>query len=130
VISFSGGLNPSDASNPGEYELISAGKKNSFTGKGTKRIPIAAAAYNAGNNTVTLTPSKKFVPTKPVELIVEGTPPSGLQDTLGRSLTSNGVAILKKAGKGVGVQTMALRAGTVDMLLEKADMIMPRQKRR
>ena len=64
-------MNAAEAANIAEYELIKAGKKGSFTAKNAKAIKLASAVYNAANNTVTLTPKKKFVLTKPVELVVQ-----------------------------------------------------------
>ena len=85
VIGFSGGLNAAEASSIGEYQLIMAGKKNSFTAKNAKKLKLASAVYNAANNTVTLTTKKKLVLNKPMELVVHADGPSGLQDSNGRS---------------------------------------------
>ena len=77
-------------------------------------IKIKSAAYAA--DTVTLSLKKPLKITKSLELIVQGTAPSGLQDAEGRlidgadtgSAGSNAVAVLSKGG---GVKINAIPAG-------------------
>ena len=83
LVTFSGALNAGEATNIAEYELITAGKGGSFTAKHAKVIKLRSAAYNSANNTVTLTPRKNFALRKATELIVNGEPPSGLEDSRG-----------------------------------------------
>jgi len=105
VIDFSGGVNAGEAQSTNTYELIAANKSGSFTGKGAKVIKINSAAYNAAGDQVTLSPAA-FGLSNPVELIVFGTGPNGLQDAEGRLIDgahngkagSNAVAILKNGG--------------------------------
>ncbi len=101
VITFSGELNSAEAAGLRVYRLATAGKHGSFTAKNAGVIKLKTAVYSATNDTVTLTPKKAFTLAKPVQLVVNGTPPSGLQDTLGRLFDggSNAVAILSKGGK-------------------------------
>ena len=89
IVTFSGALNAGQATNIAEYELITAGKGGSFTAKNAKVIKLRSAAYNSANNTVTLTPKKKFSLSKATELIVNGEPPSGLEDSSGRLIDGN-----------------------------------------
>jgi hypothetical protein len=64
---------------------------------------------------VTLTPRKPFALTKPVQLVVYGAPPSGLQDSLGRFIDgkhdgqpgSNAVAVLSRGGATISATTDA-----------------------
>ena len=46
--------------------------------KNAQVIKLKSANYNPATNTVTLTPKKPFALTKPVQLLVDGVPPSGL----------------------------------------------------
>ncbi|MFI5454955.1 MAG: RHS repeat-associated core domain-containing protein [Isosphaerales bacterium] len=83
-IGFSGAVNAGEADSPATYRLATAGKKGSFTAKNAQVIKLKSALYNAATNMVTLTPKKAFSLTKPVQLLVEGVPPSGLQDSFDR----------------------------------------------
>jgi hypothetical protein len=63
----------------GDLPPGTAGKKRSFDAKNAKVIKLKSAAYNAANNTVTLTPKKAFGLTKQVQLRINGQPPSGFE---------------------------------------------------
>jgi hypothetical protein len=88
------------------YRLLVAGKKGSFTARNAKVVRLRSAVLNMAANQVTLTPSKPFALSKPVELVVSGESPSGLQDIEGRLIDGNhdgvsggnGVAILRPRG--------------------------------
>ena len=84
LVTFSGAVNAAEAQGHGAYSLVMAGNHGSFTARNATRIKLRAASYNAANNTVTLIPRKAFALTKKVQLQVDGMPPSGLQDSLGR----------------------------------------------
>jgi streptogramin lyase len=137
LVTFSGALNPGEAGTTSEYKLITAGKRNSFTVKNAKPVAIGSAVYNAANDTVALTPAKKLVIKKPTQFTVMGTGTSGLEDSLGRLIDGNhdgqaggnAVAIFTKKGKGVGVQTLAVPAGVVDVLFETGDPVRTRRFR-
>jgi hypothetical protein len=114
LIQFSGALNAGTAENPGAYQLaplmaIKAGGR----GKGKKvetklgrPVPVASAVYNAANDTVTLIPRGQLNLTQPLQLQIDGVPPSGLQDSSGRYLDgaqngqpgSNAGAVLSRHG--------------------------------
>ena len=98
IITFSGAVNSGEATNTGTYRLATPGKRGSYTAKNAGVIKLKNAVYNAATDTVTLLPKKVFALTKPVQLMVNGSPPSGLQDTLGRFLGggTSAVAILSK----------------------------------
>ncbi len=123
VLSFSGALNAAEADNVGEYSLIVAGKHNSFTAKNAKHIGLASASYNAATHTVTLVPSKHIVIKKPVELIVNGTAPSGLEDSSSRLIDGNkdgqpgGNAVAVFTAKGATISAVAGGAAAVDQLV-------------
>jgi hypothetical protein len=69
-------------------------------------ITLKSAVYDAADDTVTLIPKKAFALTKNVQLQVNGSPPSGLQDSSGRfidgddngSAGSNAIVILSRRG--------------------------------
>jgi hypothetical protein len=98
IITFSGAVNSVEADKTGTYRLATAGKHGSFTAKNAVVIKLRKASYSAASETVTLTLRKALALKKPVQLVVNGTPPSGLQDTLGRFLDggTSAVAILTK----------------------------------
>jgi hypothetical protein len=83
IIGFSGGLNASEAASLGTYQLTTAGKKGSFTVKSATPVRLSSAAYVDAAHQVTLKPRKPFALTKPVQLVVHGQPPGGLQDSSG-----------------------------------------------
>jgi hypothetical protein len=111
ILTFSGSLNAAEAASTAYYRLATAGKHGSFTAKNAGVIKLKQAVYSAANDTVTLTPKKAFALSKPVQLVVNATPPSGLQDTLGRFLDggTSAVALLSK-GKTT-IETAARTAG-------------------
>jgi hypothetical protein len=124
ILNFSGALNASEAASVSEYELILAGKKNSFTAKNAKQIKILSASYSSANDQVTLAIKKPFKLTKkPIELIVNGVGASGLEDAEGRLIDganngkagSNAVAVLSKSSTVIS----ALPAGPMAVKVAK-----------
>jgi hypothetical protein len=120
IITFSGGVNATEAALTGIYRLATPGKKGSYTAKNAGIIKLKQAVYNPIKDTVTLTPKKPFALTKPVQVLVNGTPPSGLRDTFGQFLGggTNAIAILSK-GK-VTLEPAARSAADVRSALELA----------
>jgi hypothetical protein len=125
ILAFSGGLNAAEASSIAEYSLVEAGKKGSFTAKNAKAIKLLSAVYNSANDTVTLTPKKKFVLSTKARLVVNGAPPSGLEDTHGRLIDGNGngqagsnaVAIIATNGAAT-MSALSGGSAAVDQLVE------------
>jgi hypothetical protein len=115
LVGFSGALNATEAQALGTYRLATAGKKGSFTAKNARIIKLKLAQYNAANNTVALFPKKPFALTKKVQLQVDGVPPAGLEDSLGRLI--DGVSLTALALGSTGVPN-SVSAATVDALLE------------
>jgi hypothetical protein len=123
VIDFSGAVNMTEAQSTKTYELVAAGKGGSFTAKNAKVIKIKSAVYNPADDEVTLKPAL-FGLSKPVELVVYGTGPNGLQDAEGRYIDgadngmagSNAVAILRKGG----VTIQAVPAGPLAIKAQRA----------
>jgi hypothetical protein len=106
IIVFSGGVNVSEADSLATYRLVMPGKKGSFIAKNAKVIALRSAVFDAARDAVTLTPRKPFSLSKPVQLVVNGQSPSGLQDSTGRLIDGdhdgqaggNAVAILRRGG--------------------------------
>jgi RHS repeat-associated protein len=98
IIAFSGAVNVAEAETTGIYRLVTPGKHRSYTAKNAGSIKLKRVSVNSSGTIVTLTPKKPFALTKPVQLVVTGMPPSGLEDTLGRFIDNgrNAVAILRK----------------------------------
>jgi hypothetical protein len=90
TVSFSGAVNAAEADNPAIYQLTTAGTRGSFDAKNAKVLPLASAAYNDALDQVVLKPRKPFALTKPVEVLVHGQSPGGLQDTTGRFIDGDG----------------------------------------
>ena len=88
-VFFSAVVEAAQAANPLAYILKTPGKKNSFTAKNAKTIKLKSARYTPASNEVVLTPKAAFALSKPVQLTVEGTGPSGLRDSLGRFIDGN-----------------------------------------
>jgi hypothetical protein len=109
IVTFSGPVNAAEADNPAIYRLTLPGKKGSYTAMNAKAIKLRSAIYDAADDTVTLIPRKSFALSKPVQLVIDGQPPSGLQDGFGRLIDgartgkpgSNAVAILSRRGASV-----------------------------
>jgi hypothetical protein len=107
TVDFSAAVNATIAGNVATYRLALPGKRGSFTAKNATVIKLKSAVYTGGLDAVTLTPKKPFALTKPVQLVVDGQPPAGLQDTLGRLIDGNhdgqpgGNAVTVITAKGV-----------------------------
>ena len=106
VVDFSGPVNAAQADNVATYRLTTANGKGSFTAKNSPVLKLRSAVFNPANDTVTITPKKAFALTKAVELTINGTAPSGLQDSTGQLIDgadngtagSNAVALIRRTG--------------------------------
>ncbi len=129
VLGFSGGLNGSEVTSIGEYELLVAGKHGSFTAKNAKVLKLKSAVYNGTTHTVSLTPKKGFVLKKPVELIVNGEGPSGLEDSSGRLIDGNddgqagGNAVAVLTRQGARISALTARMAAVDAILAQGERV-------
>jgi hypothetical protein len=134
LVSFSGAVNAGEADNLATYRLARAGKKGSFTAKSAQAIKLKSAVYNPATDSVTLTPKKAFALTKPVQLVVDGVPPSRLQDSFGRFIDGDhndqaggkAVAILSRGGVALDAvavihsdRVQAIDPYALDILLER-----------
>jgi hypothetical protein len=106
VVTFSGLVNVTEADSVATYRLATAGKKGSFDAKNAKIIRLRSALFDGVRDAVTLTPRRPFALSRTVQLRVDGLPPAGLQDSLGRLIDGdhngdaggNAVALLRRAG--------------------------------
>ena len=106
VVNLSGPVNAAQADDVATYRLATANVKGSFTARGSRVIKLRSAVFNPANDTVILIPAKAFALTRPVELTIDGTSPSGLQDTSGRLIDGvddgtaggNAVAVIRRNG--------------------------------
>ena len=106
VVDFSGSVNAAQADNVATYRLASANGKGSFTAKNSPVMKIRSAVFNPANDTVTLTPKKALALTKPVQLTINGTSSSGLEDSSGQLIDGddngtaggNAVAVIRRTG--------------------------------
>ncbi len=114
-VTFSGAVNPGEAQSLTTYRLATPGKKGSFTAKNAGIIKLNSATYNAASKTVALIPKKPFALTKPVQLLIDGVAPSGLQDSLGRYIDGdhngtaggNAVAVITRSSVTIDAATSA-----------------------
>jgi hypothetical protein len=119
IIVFSGGVNVSEADTVATYRLVMPGKKGSFVAKNAKVIALRSAVFDAAHNAVTLTPRKPFSLSKPIQLVVNGQSPSGLEDSAGRLIDGdhdgqaggNGVAVLRRGGAKLSAVLSTLSSG-------------------
>src|SRR5262249_49330670 len=82
VVTFSKDVNPDQASDPGNYEVL-------VSAKGSDRAdPISAIAYNPQTHQATLRMAQKIDIHRPWRLVVRG----NIHDLSGRSIESDGVA--------------------------------------
>jgi sugar lactone lactonase YvrE len=103
LVTFDGSVNVTEAQDLGIYRLTMAGMHGSFTVKSAKVITLRSATYSNATHSVLLIPRKSFSLTKPVQLQIDGVPPSGLRDIFGRYIDgarkgqsgSNAVAVLR-----------------------------------
>jgi methionine-rich copper-binding protein CopC len=107
LVTFSGSIDVAGSEENQIYRLATAGKHGSFTARNAHVIQTRSAVYDAADDTVTLTPKKPFSLSKPVQLVVDGEPPSGLEDNSGRFINggSNAVALLHRGGAIISALT-------------------------
>jgi hypothetical protein len=106
VVGFSGPLNAAQAGNVAEFRLAVANGKGILAARNSAVMKLRSATFNPANDTVTLIPKAALVLTKPLQLTINGTAPSGLQDTSGQFIDGdnngtpggNAVAMIGRTG--------------------------------
>jgi len=86
-VTFSGQVNATEAADAGIYHLAYPNKKGSYTARNAVVVKLRSAVYSTATDSVTLTPRKPFaLKAQTLQLEIDGTSPSGLQDIVGRYL--------------------------------------------
>ena len=110
TIGFSGAVNAGEADSPATYRVTIAGKKGSFTARGAQVLKLKSAVYSPATSTVTLTLKKPSSLAPPIQVLVNGEPPAGLQDSFGRLIDGdrngqpggNAIAVIVRGGATIG----------------------------
>ncbi len=119
VLTFSGGLADGVAQEKGLYRLVGAGSQGSFTAKNAMNIKLSRSQFSAlSPDTVTLTPKTAFPLSRQVELVINGNPPSGLQDSEGRFIDGD------QDGQqgGSAIATISQNGVTIDAVQAPVDL--------
>ena len=136
ILSFSGALNSKQAARTAEYKLVEAGKRGSSTAKNARVKKLQSAVYNPANHTVTLKLKQRIAQSKPVQLIVNGNPPSGLEDSSGRLIDGNndgqagGNAVVVLKPGGATATAVRIDADAADLLLARGDVAVSAKTRK
>jgi hypothetical protein len=115
VVGFSGPLNPAQADSVANFRLAAANGKGLFTARNSPVMKLRSAAFNPANDTVTLVPRQAFALAKSLQLTINGTPPSGLQDSSGQFIDGanngmaggNAVAVIRRTGVTLNAAALA-----------------------
>jgi len=138
TVDFSGAVNAAEAASVATYRLATAGKKGSFDAKNAVVFKLKSAVYVAAQTDVILTPKKPFALSKPVQLRVNGNPPAGLQDSLGRFIDGdhngqpggNAVAVLNRKGVTLSSLALARSSGGPNLQTAAVDVVLDQMIRR
>jgi hypothetical protein len=138
-VDFSGPVNAAEADSLSIYRLATPGKHNSYTAKNARIIRLKSATYASmgGMSAVALIPKKPFVLTKPVQLLINGSFPAGLQDAEGRLIDGDGngtaggnavVVISKKSVTINGVRSSQASGLTAHSAVAAVDALLTRSE--
>jgi cyclophilin family peptidyl-prolyl cis-trans isomerase len=110
-VTFTGQVNADQADQTRTYRLAHPNRQGSYTARNAATIKLRSAKYNSATDTVALTPRMPLaLKAKALQLLIDGTSPSGLQDIVGRYLAgdgdgqagSNAVVSISKNGVTIG----------------------------
>ncbi len=90
VVAFDQALQATTAQNLANYRLVAAGADGRFGTRDDVPIRLSSAAYNAANNTVTLTSARPYSQALLTRLTINGTSASGVTGASGQLLDGNG----------------------------------------
>jgi cyclophilin family peptidyl-prolyl cis-trans isomerase len=111
-VHFSGAVNATQAGETQIYRLALPGRKGSYTARNAPIIRLKKAVYNAQSDTVTLQLRTPLALTKKAQLRIDGLPPLGLTDSLGRLIDGdhngapggNAIAYLSQSGVSLALE--------------------------
>ena len=138
TVVFSGSVNSTQADmTTGIYRLATPGKHGSYTAKNAVVIKLKSAMYTDSTHSVTLIPKKPFALTKPVQLLIDGLPSSGLVDSIGRLIDGNhdgqpggnAIAILSRGGVKLSAVEQARAAAAPEGYPRLIDALLARGER-
>ena len=91
-VTFSGQVNTTEADQTRTYRLAHPNRQGSYTARNAVTVKLRSAKYNATTNTVTLHSEGMPLALKgqALQLLIDGSSPSGLQDIVGRYLAGAG----------------------------------------
>jgi cyclophilin family peptidyl-prolyl cis-trans isomerase len=117
-VQFSGAVNADQSEMISIYRLALPGKHGSYTAKNARVIKLKKAVYDTSTELVTLTLRTPLALTrKKLQLLINGSEPSGLTDTSGRLIdgdhnsTPGGDAIAYLSKSGVTISSSGRRIG-------------------
>jgi hypothetical protein len=114
LVTFSGLVDGHGADDINTYRLATAGKRGSFDARNARTIRLGSASLDATGTIATLVPSRVFALAKPVQLRINGLPPAGLEDRLGRLIDGNHDGV-----PGGNAQFLLRRGGVVVPLVSR-----------
>jgi len=92
VVSFDEALDPTSARQRANYWVVDLGLRSLHRSTG-RTVAVRSVSYAPGSKTVQVVTSGRLNPTHQYALILGGSKPRGLLDTLGRRLVGNGSGI-------------------------------------
>jgi hypothetical protein len=108
-VMFSGQVNTDQADQTRTYRLAHPNRQGSYTARNAATVKLRSAKYNSATDTVALTPRMPLaLKAQALQLLIDGSSPSGLQDIVGRYLAgdgqagSNAVVSISKNGVTIG----------------------------
>ena len=110
-VTFSGQVDAAQADQIKTYRLAYPDRQGSVTSRNAGVVKLHSAKYSTATGSVTLTPIKPLaLKAKALELLIDGTSPSGLQDIVGRYLDGAGAgqagsdAVISISKNGVSIE--------------------------
>jgi hypothetical protein len=133
VINLSGPVSAAQADALANYQLTGANAGGSLTARNSTRIALRSAVFKPANDTITLVPRKAFGLTRPVELTINGTSASGVQDSSGQLIDgdddgtagSNAVAVIRRNGVTLNPLAPVSSAATIPIVPTRRGVVGP-----
>jgi plastocyanin len=118
TVDFSGPVNGQQASSLAMYQLTTSGRGAAFSGRRGPAVWLGSASYNAARDEATLTLRRPVSLIKPLQLVIDGQQPGGIQDALGRGIDgahegragNNATASISRRGVTLSTSAWAIRS--------------------